>query len=106
MDRLSCVFREQRCLSRPARRMATAGRGFPLPMNLNSFTALLSGLTFVSSIHAGDIALENWPSFRGPLSTGVAPRANPPVHWSESSNVLWKVPVPGAGNASPVVWGD
>ncbi|MBX3733068.1 MAG: PQQ-like beta-propeller repeat protein [Verrucomicrobiae bacterium] len=75
-------------------------------MNLNSFTALLSGLTFVSSIHAGDIALENWPSFRGPLSTGVAPRANPPVHWSESSNVLWKVAIPGAGNASPVVWGD
>ncbi|MFC1560909.1 PQQ-binding-like beta-propeller repeat protein [Candidatus Latescibacterota bacterium] len=26
--------------------------------------------------------------------------------WSGTENVQWKVPVPGAGNSSPIVWGD
>lgn len=46
----------------------------------------------------------NWPQWRGPLATGVAPHANPPVQWSESENVRWKVEVPGTGHASPVIW--
>ena len=46
----------------------------------------------------------NWPQWRGPLGTGVAPDANPPTTWSESSNVKWKVKIPGEGSASPVVW--
>jgi outer membrane protein assembly factor BamB len=37
---------------------------------------------------------------------GVAPHARPPVEWSESKNVRWKVEVPGKGSATPVVWGD
>jgi outer membrane protein assembly factor BamB len=36
----------------------------------------------------------------------VAPRANPPVSWSETDNVRWKTPIPGKGLSSPVVWGD
>ena len=47
-----------------------------------------------------------WPQWRGPLATGVAPAANPPTEWSESSNVRWKVEIPGHGSASPIVWGD
>jgi outer membrane protein assembly factor BamB len=50
--------------------------------------------------------LENWPQWRGPLGTGVAPRANPPVEWSENSNVRWKTRLPGTGHASPIVWDD
>ena len=46
-----------------------------------------------------------WPGFRGPLRTGVAPEARPPVSWSESENVAWKVAVEGGGHASPIVWG-
>ena len=48
----------------------------------------------------------SWPSFRGPAHTGVAPGADPPVQWSESSNVRWKVKLEGTGHASPVVWGN
>lgn len=29
-----------------------------------------------------------------------------PDAWSDSMNVKWKVPVPGRGNSSPIVWGD
>jgi outer membrane protein assembly factor BamB len=47
-----------------------------------------------------------WPQWRGPLASGVAPHATPPLKWSETTNVRWKVEVPGRGSASPVVWGD
>ncbi len=49
---------------------------------------------------------DNWPQWRGPLQTGVAPSGNPPLKWSEEENVAWKVELPGLGNASPIVWGD
>lgn len=50
--------------------------------------------------------LDQWPQWRGPLATGEAPRADPPVQWSDTENVRWKVEVPGKGHSTPVVWGD
>ena len=47
-----------------------------------------------------------WPQWRGPLSCGVAPRANPPIEWSENKNVRWKLALPGKGHSTPVIWGD
>lgn len=47
-----------------------------------------------------------WGQWRGPLGTGVAPAAHPPVEWSEDNNVLWKKAIPGRGMSTPVVWGD
>lgn len=47
-----------------------------------------------------------WPQWRGPLGTGEAPKADPPVEWSEEKNVRWKVEIPGRGKSSPIVWGD
>ena len=51
-------------------------------------------------------ALANWPQFRGPLASGVAPQGNPPTEWSETKNVRWKVAIPGAGSSTPIIWGD
>jgi len=48
----------------------------------------------------------NWPHWRGPLATGMAPQGNPPLKWDEKTNVRWKVPIPGKGSSTPVVWGD
>ena len=48
----------------------------------------------------------DWPQWRGPLATGVSPDANPPVEWSEERNVRWKLPLPGKGHSTPIVWGD
>jgi outer membrane protein assembly factor BamB len=48
----------------------------------------------------------NWGSWRGPLDTGEAPHASPPIKWSEQENIKWKVKLPGRGNATPIVWGD
>ena len=50
--------------------------------------------------------LKFWPQWRGPHGTGVSRSANPPLEWSETKNVRWKVEIPGRGSASPVVWGD
>ena len=36
----------------------------------------------------------DWPQWRGPMGTGFAPDSDPPVEWSESKNVRWKVTVP------------
>jgi len=47
-----------------------------------------------------------WAQWRGPLATGVSPTADPPIEWSETQNVRWKVEIPGRGSSSPVVWGD
>ena len=38
--------------------------------------------------------------------TGEAPHADPPVEWSETRNVRWKVPLPGKGHSTLAVWGD
>ena len=52
------------------------------------------------------LADRNWGQWRGPQANGVAPHGNPPIQWSESKNVRWKVELPGSGLASPIVWGD
>ncbi|MBX3421224.1 MAG: PQQ-binding-like beta-propeller repeat protein [Pirellulaceae bacterium] len=50
-------------------------------------------------------ASENWPTFRGPDGNGVAPAsANPPLKFGPEQNLQWKVPVPGRGHSSPIVW--
>ena len=47
-----------------------------------------------------------WPTWRGPDMMGLAD-GTPPLTWSESENILWKVPLDGDGsNSTPVVWGD
>lgn len=47
-----------------------------------------------------------WPQWRGPLGTGVAPKANPPATWSETSNIKWKIAIPGEGDSTPIIWAD
>lgn len=48
-----------------------------------------------------------WPSFRGPQASGVAHGAAP-TSWDMETgqNVLWKIPIPGLGLSSPVIWGS
>ena len=48
----------------------------------------------------------NWPQWRGPLGTGVAPTSDAPLHFSASQGVKWRAAIPGRGLSSPIVWGD
>jgi outer membrane protein assembly factor BamB len=50
-------------------------------------------------------AAPSWPHWRGPSHDGVA-KANVPLTWSDSSNLRWKVEIPGRGHSTPVLSGD
>ena len=49
-----------------------------------------------------------WPSFRGPSSSGIGDGLHPPTVWNveKSTNIKWKTPIPGFAHSSPVIWGD
>ncbi len=55
---------------------------------------------------SADQTLANWPQWRGPEWNGVAARADPPVTWSATENLHWKLPVEGRGKGTPIVWGN
>jgi outer membrane protein assembly factor BamB len=55
---------------------------------------------------AADSAQKYWPQWRGPHANGVATQGAPPVEWSESKNVRWKIDIPGKGSSTPIIWGD
>jgi len=50
-------------------------------------------------------AAEDWPEFRGPTGQGISTAKNVPLHWSATSNVVWKTAIPGEGWSSPVIVG-
>lgn len=67
-------------------------------------TALV--LSTWTAFAALDPALD-WSAWRGPTRDGIAATGqNPPVHWSETEGILWKVPLPGRGHGSPTVVGS
>ena len=70
------------------------------------FLAILGISAALSGLSATSADPSFWPMWRGPLGTGVAPQADPPLEWSETKNIKWKVEIPGRGSSSPVVWGD
>jgi outer membrane protein assembly factor BamB len=48
---------------------------------------------------------EDWPEFRGPTGQGHSSERGLPLEWSDSKNILWKVPINGLGWSSPSVAG-
>jgi outer membrane protein assembly factor BamB len=78
---------------------------------MRPFTSLilLFGLCFSFAARGDDFADRrdhNWHQWRGPAADGVAPLGAPPITWDETTNVRWKVEIPGEGSATPIVWGD
>ena len=74
---------------------------------LSGLLSGLAGLAVLATASADDAeALRNWPQWRGPNSTGVAPHADPPIEWSEDHNLRWKTALPGRGHSTPIVWDD
>lgn len=67
---------------------------------------MVAGAAFLagSATAAEKIPPARWPDFRGPNWNGHAGPTPLPLRWSETENVLWKVPTPGRGWSSPVVW--
>ncbi|MEN8228574.1 MAG: PQQ-binding-like beta-propeller repeat protein [Bacteroidota bacterium] len=66
-------------------------------------------LLFAGTLFAQEYLSEyeqNWPQWRGPNASGVAPLGNPPSEWNEQMNIKWKAEIPGIGHATPIIWKD
>jgi outer membrane protein assembly factor BamB len=48
----------------------------------------------------------DWPQWRGPDFNGSSPATGLPEVWSVTANISWKVPMPGAAGATPIIWKD
>lgn len=61
---------------------------------------VLSGLLSV-------VSAENWPGWRGPRGDGTVVGGGP-LKWDgpTGANIAWKVPIPGLGHSSPILWGE
>ena len=54
-----------------------------------------------------NITETDWPWWRGPdLNNHAAADQNPPLRWSETECVLWRVELPGEGHATPCIYGN
>jgi outer membrane protein assembly factor BamB len=49
---------------------------------------------------------DNWPQWRGSRGDGISTEKDLPVQWTKTEGIAWKLPLPGRGGASPVVWGE
>jgi outer membrane protein assembly factor BamB len=62
---------------------------------------------FAGGGSSADNPATDWPAWRGPTRDGIAAsNQSPPIHWSETQNILWKAPLPGRGHGSPTVVAD
>ena len=50
------------------------------------------------------ILADNWPAWRGPTGQGICEETDLPLSWSATEQVRWKLPLPGPGNSTPIVW--
>ena len=67
----------------------------------------MASVAIVVLVTAGDaVRSENWPQWRGPKNNGISNETNTPTKWSKTENVAWRLPMPGPGGATPVVWGE
>jgi outer membrane protein assembly factor BamB len=73
---------------------------------LTAVTIAVLLLVLPAGLGRAESATDYWPAWRGPMASGVSSTGQPPVTWSETQNVKWKVPLPGQGTSSPIVWAD
>jgi outer membrane protein assembly factor BamB len=75
-------------------------------MRYGMLAALATGSLTLAQAAPDTTSEQFWPQWRGPHATGVSKTADPPVEWSETKNIRWKVEIPGRGSGTPVVWAD
>lgn len=79
---------------------------------MKNVNAIFFGMTVMAtapwfSLLAAPDEGAHWPQWRGPNGDGTAAaHSDPPVEWSEDRNIKWKLPIPGDGSGTPIVWGN
>jgi outer membrane protein assembly factor BamB len=72
----------------------------PLPVGLRFVGAVACLLSSAQLAWA-----ENWPQWRGPRGDGHSQDRAAPLRW-DAKSVVWKTPLPGSGQSSPIVHGE
>jgi len=68
------------------------------------FTLLCTySLFFLDYNLSAQEGIKSWPDYRGPETNGKSAARHIPTSWNDSTNVLWKIAIPGRGWSSPVV---
>ncbi len=76
-------------------------------MSVRLHTVLILGCLLSRCAFGAEASSANeWRQWRGPEFNGVARQSKPPIEWSESKNVRWKVAIPGDGLSVPLVWNN
>ena len=76
---------------------------------LSLLSVLVAGFVTLPGLTAQELpdAEGNWHQWRGPNGNGhAAAQAAPPLTWSETEHVSWKLDLPGEGSSTPIIWGD
>jgi len=74
-------------------------------MKLNYRYLIYLLLFLLIGCSASESESNQWTRFRGANGQGIDTNKSVPVTW-ESSDLQWKITLPGIGNASPVSWGN
>ncbi|MEM9645113.1 MAG: PQQ-binding-like beta-propeller repeat protein [Planctomycetota bacterium] len=82
-----------------------AGCGKKNPVNVVSTSE--SGVELVERAPFEEgMPVLHWNQWRGPSTSGSAGEQPIQTTWSDTTNVRWRVPVPGRGHGSPIVVGN
>jgi outer membrane protein assembly factor BamB len=65
----------------------------------------VAALMLTAAFIVQPLSAENWPQWRGPSSNGISSEKNIATRWSPTSNIAWKLALPGQGGATPCIWG-
>ena len=75
--------------------------------NYGALRRLCFTASVLASLAAGrNIAGSDWAQFRGPGALGRSEAKGIPLHWSDTTNIVWKTEMPGPGASSPITLGN
>jgi outer membrane protein assembly factor BamB len=71
-------------------------------------TAIGLVILAINALNSSIVIAENWPGWRGPRGDGSAIDSQAPTEWdgTKGAGIAWKIPLPGYGHSSPIVWND
>src|SRR5690606_34907957 len=69
--------------------------------------AFIRVLTVIAVVCGASLAMaDNWPQWRGQRLDGISHEKDLPITFSKTENVAWRLPLPGPGGSTPVIWED
>ena len=86
--------------------LAVAGTAFAISPALRSAAGEAPRADEAAMIEVEGEAAKYWTRWRGPSGQGIVRSGTYRDRWSPAEGIAWKVPVPGRGHSSPIVWGD